>query len=330
MNGRLLRVLSALASLALVGTACGDDEPAATAAPTAAPSTTAAGPALETTSLTAGALPLVDFAPLFYAAEKGYFAAEGLDVTIEVVQGGPVAAQLLLAGDIEVSFNNWLSMAAAVSNGAPLVAIANATHLGDGQGGVFVAEDSPIESLADLDGRTVATNTIGNVGDITVEALVADGGFDIEVQYVEVAFPEIIPAVQNGSVDAGFLTEPFTTFARQSGLRSVADPYTGSARNLPIAGYVATAEWAAANPNTVAAFRRAVEAATADLLGDEGELRSFIPQYSSVSEAAAQALVLPLYQTSLSVDDLQVPADLMFDLGFLDERLDMSNYVVGG
>ncbi|NNK92366.1 MAG: ABC transporter substrate-binding protein, partial [Acidimicrobiia bacterium] len=199
----------ALVALALIASACGGDaEP-------------------EQTSITAGALPLVDFAPLFYADQQGYFTEEGLDVTVEVVQGGPVAAQLLLAGDIQVSFNNWLSVAAAVANGAPLTVVANGTWLGDGQGGVFVTADSPIQSLADLDGRTVATNTIGNVGDITIENLIAEQGLDISVQYVEVAFPEIIPAIESGAVDAGFLTEPFTSFGAASGLRSVADPYTG-------------------------------------------------------------------------------------------------------
>ena len=177
---------------------------------------------------------------------------------------------------------------------------------------------------------SVATNTIGNVGDITIEALIADEGLDIDVDYVEVSFPEIIPAIESGAVDAGFLTEPFTTFAAQSGLRSVADPYTGSAENLPIAGYVSTADFAADNPNSIAAFRRAIERATAELAGDEETLRAFIPQYSAVPEGAAQALVLPLYQDTLRTSDLQRAADLMFELGFLDAELDMSNYVIEG
>ena len=309
-----LRIVALIAVLALAGASCGDSSSAE----------------LETTTLTVGALPLVDFAPLFYADQQGYFTEEGLDVTVEVVQGGPVAAQLLLAGDIQLSFNNWLSVSAAISNGAPLVVVANGTYLGDGQGGVFVTDDSPIRQLSDLDGKSVATNTIGNVGDITIEALIADEELDIDVDYVEVAFPEIIPAIESGAVDAGFLTEPFTTFAAQSGLRSVADPYTGSARNLPIAGYVSTATFAADNPNAIAAFRSAIEKATSELAGDEETLRAFIPEYSAVPEGAAQALVLPLYQETLRTSDLQRAADLMFELGFLEEELDMGDYVIDG
>lgn len=297
-------------ALALVAAACGggDAEP-------------------EQTSVTVGALPLVDFAPLFWADQQGYFTEEGLDVTVEVVQGGPIAAQLLLAGDIQFSFNNWLSVVGAVANGAPLTVVANATWLGDGQGGVFVLPDSPIQTLADLDGRTVSTNTIGNVGDIAIENLIAEQGLDIEIQYVEVSFPESIPAVQSGAVDAAFLTEPFTSFALASGLRSVADPYTGRVANLPIAGYVSTQEFANANPGTVAAFRRAIERATEELAADEELLRGFIPQYSQVPAEVAASLALPIYQTDLTVEDLQVPADLMADLGFLDEPLDASEFV---
>lgn len=337
MTNRWSRFVLLLVAVALLAAACGDDDSGETTSTTATPSTSDAssttvagdGP-LETTTMTAGALPLVDFAPLFYADAMGYFRAEGLEVTVEVVQSGPVAAQLLLAGDIDASFINWLSFSAAVSNDAPLVVVANGTHLADGQGGVFVTADSPLTSLEDLDGKSVATNSIGNVGDITIEALIADQGLDVEIDYVEVAFPEIIPAIESGSVDAGFLTEPFTTFAKVSGLRSIADPYTGSAQNLPIAGYMSTAQFAAENPNTVAAFRRAIEAATADLLADEDALRAFIPVFSAVPEEAAQALILPLYQTTLTVEEIQRPADLMFDLGYLDEALDMTLFVING
>ena len=81
---------------------------------------------------------------------------------------------------------------------------------------------------------------------------------------------------------------------------------------------------------TYVAFRRAIEAATADLLADEDALRAFIPEYSAVPEEAAQALILPLYQTTLTVGDIQRPADLMFDLGYLEEPLDMTLYVING
>ncbi len=334
MTNRWSRLVLLLVAVALTAAACGDDSSDTTtttaAAPEASSTTAAGGGELETTTMTAGALPLVDFAPLFYAEAMGYFETEGLEVAVEVVQSGPVAAQLLLAGDIDASFINWLSFSAAVSNDAPLVVVANGTHLADGQGGVFVTADSPLASLEDLDGKSVATNSIGNVGDITIEALIADQGLDVEIDYVEVAFPEIIPAIESGSVDAGFLTEPFTTFAKVSGLRSIADPYTGSAKNLPIAGYMSTAQFAAENPNTTAAFRRAIEAATTDLLADEEALRAFIPVYSAVPEEAAQALILPLYQTTLTVEEIQRPADLMFDLGYLDEPLDMSLFVING
>ncbi len=313
------RAYATLTVLALIAAACGDGD--AEAGPAGDP---------EQTTITIGALPLVDFAPLFYAEEMGMFDDEGLDATIEVVQGGPVAAQLLLAGDIQFSFNNWLSVAAAVGNDAPLVIVANATHLGDGQGGVFVTADSPIQTLADLDGKNVAVNTTGNVGDITVEAVARDEGLDLNINWVEVGFPETIPAIESGSVDAGFLTEPFTTFAKLAGLRSIADPYSQAAKNLPIAGYVSTQEFAAANPNTVAAFRRAIERATRELLEDEDTLREFIPTYSAVPADAAAVLVLPEFQTTLRNDDFQRAADLMTELGYLDEKLDASQYVING
>ncbi|NNC75279.1 MAG: hypothetical protein HKN93_07185, partial [Acidimicrobiia bacterium] len=59
----------------------------------------------------------------------------------------------------------------------------------------------------------------------------------------------------------------------------------------------------------------------------EDLLRGFIPQYSQVPAEVAAALALPVYQDDLRVEDLQVPADLMADLGFLGETLDASDFV---
>lgn len=281
----------------------------------------------EVVDITIAALPLVDFAPLFYAERCGFFEAEGLNAQIEIVQGGPVAVQLLTAGDVQFSFNNWLSVTAIVANGAPLQVVANGTWLADGQGGIFVAEDSPITTPEDLIGTTLAVNTTGNVGDITAASRLAELGIEGQPNWVPTAFPEIIPAIESGAVDGGMLTEPFTTQARAMGLREVLDLYTGATQNLPIAGYVSVAPFVAANPETAAAFRAAIQQATAVLSADEASLRRFIPMYTQVPETAAQALILPIYQTELRLSDLQTPADLMAELGFLDEPLDMTPFV---
>ena len=69
---------------------------------------------------------------------------------------------------------------------------------------------------------------------------------------------------------------------------------------------------------------------TSEAISDEDLLRGFIPQYSSVTDEAAAALVLPEYQDTLRDADLQRAADLMFELGYLDSELDMSRYVING
>lgn len=281
----------------------------------------------EVAEVNVAALPLVDFAPLFYAAECGFFDAEGLTVSLEIVQGGPVAGQLLTSGDVQFSFNNWLSVVATVANGAPLKVVANGTSLDDGQGAIFVKADSDITEPADLVGATLAVNSTGTVGDITTASRLAELGIEGLPNWVPTPFPDTIPAIESGAVDGGMLTEPFTSQARAMGLREVLDLYTGATQNLPISGYVSVAPFVDANPQTTAAFRAAIEQATTALAADEAALRAFIPLYSPVPEQAAQGLILPIYRTELTVDDLQRPADLMAELGFLDKPLDMTPFV---
>lgn len=303
-------------------TGCGDgDEPDRAGA-----GTTGDGP--EVAEITVGVLPNTHFAPVYYADERGFFSREGLDVTLEPVQGGAVAVQLLTSDELQFSVANYLGFTQAVSNGAPLRLVAAGTAFADGEAFIFTGPDSPIRSMADLDGRTLATNTLNSPGDILPQAIADDLGLDIEMEFVEVPQPEIVAAVESGSVDAAFMAEPNVARSRAAGLRSIQDISTGTTANLPVAGYMTSAPFAEQNPNTVAAFRRAIEAASAELGEDEAAARAFIPTYSQLPPPVASEIVLPIYATSLDPAELQRVADLMSELELVEQPVRLDEFAV--
>ncbi|WP_060712223.1 ABC transporter substrate-binding protein [Pseudonocardia sp. HH130629-09] len=89
---------------------------------------------------------------LGYAAEmvadtKGFFAANGLDVTFEATQGSAPAIQTLLAGSAEISrIGDIETMVAAGERGAPLVAIGGVVH--DGALRLVSSRRAPITDAA--------------------------------------------------------------------------------------------------------------------------------------------------------------------------------------
>jgi len=319
---------TASASSSTGGTAGAEPEETSTSATDGAPSVVV-GEAPEVTELRVGALPSTHFAPLYYAVEQGFFEDEGLNVTLEPVQGGAVAVQLLTSDELQFSVTNYFGFTQAVSNGAPLRLVAAGTSFSDGEAFIFTKPDSPVQTMADLDGKTLATNTLNSPGDILPKAIAADQGLDITMQFVEVGFGETVAAVQTGAVDAAFTAEPFTSMAMAAGLRPILDISTGATKNIPVAGYMASDEFVESNPNTVAAFARAIEAASAELAGDEAITREFLQSYTELPPQAAESLVLPIYETSLEPAEPQRVADIMAELGLVDEPVDFAERMSG-
>jgi NitT/TauT family transport system substrate-binding protein len=91
----------------------------------------------------------------FYTAlAKGYYEAQGLDVTILPVGQYTSPFQVVATGRAEFGLGSSDQVLEAVSNGLPVVAV-GATMQHDPQG-IMVHESSPVKDFADLEGRSVA------------------------------------------------------------------------------------------------------------------------------------------------------------------------------
>ena len=140
-----------------------------------------------------------DHAPLFVALEQGYFAEAGLEVEL-IAPADPNDPPKLVAAekaDLAVSYQPQLHL--QVAEGLPLVRIATlvATPLNT----LLVLADGPIQSIADLKGRTVGYS-VGGFEDALLGAMLERHGLSIEdVTLVNVNF-SLSPSILSGQVDA--------------------------------------------------------------------------------------------------------------------------------
>lgn len=207
-----------LALLMLLASACGDDDraaaPSAAAADAGTQSPTSTPPPRKLTFM-AGFRPQANlpFVAVYVADAKGYFAADGLDVTIRH-SSGDEHLKLLLAKEIEVTTATGAQALRRRAEGLPVRAIALFGQRGD-QG--FVARaDASIAAPADFRGRTVGFKS--GIVPAELKALLATAGLtERDVRLQAVGFDPRVFIERGVDVYPVFLSnEPFAI--RKTGL----------------------------------------------------------------------------------------------------------------
>jgi len=112
--------------------------------------------------------------PLFYARDKGIFAKNGLDVALQGLGGGPVAAAALQSGEIQIVDITGSEVISADAAGADIIILATLTPVYP-----YVFEVSQaISSKDDLKGKTIAVRASGDATDIATRVLLKREGLD--------------------------------------------------------------------------------------------------------------------------------------------------------
>lgn len=109
--------------------------------------------------------------------------------------------------------------------GVPIKIVADkgSTLPGHGYFAFLVRKDlaDKIRTGADFRGRTIAVTGYmrGASSEVTIGRVLAGAGLkESDVKLVNMAFPDIIPALSNGSADIGVLVEPLVTLAIEKGV----------------------------------------------------------------------------------------------------------------
>jgi NitT/TauT family transport system substrate-binding protein len=138
----------------------------------------------------------------------GIFKKHGLALEILWTQGSGETQQAVIAGSVEVGVGaGIMGVLSAFSKGAP-VRVIGAEMTGAGDLYWYVRADSPIRTIAEADGRTIAYSTNGSSTHGIVTAFVK--------QYAPHAKPTptggppgTLTAVMSGQVDVGWSAPPF-------------------------------------------------------------------------------------------------------------------------
>jgi ABC-type nitrate/sulfonate/bicarbonate transport system substrate-binding protein len=199
--------------------------------------------------------------PTFAAIEQGYFAAEGLDVSIELTPSSVYQAEKTAAGEFDIVFTAFDNVVAygegqgAAGDGVDpeYRVIAGATQL---ELSLVVAAD--IKKHADLKGRSIALDALTTgFAFVLFDMLEKEGISPDDVKFEAIgATPQRWNAVKAGESDGTLTIEPFTSIAERLGF-SVLDRSTRIYDAYQGGIVAARRSFAETHPDRVTAFLRA-------------------------------------------------------------------------
>jgi NitT/TauT family transport system substrate-binding protein len=324
--------LTAVAGLALAVGACGgDDETGGSEA--AGGGTTAQ----EMTTMTVGLIPIIDVAPIYIGMEQGFFEERGIKIEPQLAAGGAAIVPAVVSGDNEIGFSNNVSLIIAKAKEVPIrviaagVGVSPDTTSGDENVGyctVLAPKDGDIRDVADLEGKSIAVNTLNNIGDVTIRAALEEAGVDPDsVKFQEIPFPDMPAALGNNRVDAAWECEPFVSGLLEEGARPILNNYGSTDPNLSVASYFTSDRFAEQNPEVVERFLEGLEESMAYASENPDAVRQAITEYARVDRETAQNVGLPEFPTDFNRESIQKLVDLSVRYGLIEEKVPLDELI---
>ncbi|MEU0409484.1 ABC transporter substrate-binding protein [Streptomyces griseorubiginosus] len=267
------------------------------------------------TRVTVGVIPIVDVAPLYLGQKKGFFAKRGIELKTVTAQGGAAIIPGVVSGQFQFGFSNTTSLMLAQTKGVPVKSVVNGAasngKVGADVTAVLVKKDSTVKSAKDLAGRTVAVNTLQNIGDTTVrESVRKAGGDPAKVKFVEIPFDQMPAALDGGRVDAAWMGEPAQTVAKAQGARVVASPFAETDPKLTVATWFTSAKTVQQNPALVKNFTEAMTESLEYATSHPDEARQILTTYTKISGDVLSGLILPSWPAEVDTASLEKLAAL--------------------
>ena len=309
MLGALLAMLVLLLAACAAPVAPTSDAPAAdaTEAPTEEAAEEAAGeemaadtvlPALDPAEeVRVAYVPIMKFAPLYVAAERGLFEKYGLDVDINSVKSGTEAIAFLSEGQVDVGgiaivtslWNGWdqgLDLRVFAPGGlepfenSPTKLIVRKE----------LADDGSVTEVADLAGMTIGVaGGPGSGGEYLLAKALERGDLSIfDANIVQIGNADMPLAFENGSIDAGILGSPYADQVMEAGFGvPLAEDLTPG---LMTVAFVGSGDFITERPEAAQRFALALMEAARLMQGDDYLADENVAAYLAYVNSTEEAL----------------------------------------
>jgi NitT/TauT family transport system substrate-binding protein len=233
-----------------------------------------------------------DMTPLFYAQKAGLFKREGLDVQIIGSNSGTAMAAAVISGTYEFGKSSLLAAVNAHLRGLPLEVIASGAVYDSKNpfAGLCIANDSPITSGKDFEGKIVGSPALNDLNQLVISAWVdAHGGDPKTLKFVELPNSTAAAAISAHRVDGAVLLQPLLAEAVASKeVKNFAPAYDAIASSFVFAAYFTSSDYAKAHPEIVAKFAKVLYEAAAYTNKHHAETAAMMADVSKIPVATVE------------------------------------------
>lgn len=245
--------------------------------------------------------PVIYYGAFFVAAQKGYFAEQGLDVRF-IFDGGAISTAALLSGSIDGSASS-ASALTAILRGGPLRI-------------VMVFNDSPpykiwatsdIHSLADLKGKAIGIGTRGDSNEIAMRLALKAAGVPVDsVSFTPLGAPSNREAAfASGTLPAVVLDTGDVVAMQDRGLlkgdHMIAD-LSGMVR-MPMTGLAVPEKLLSGDPKLLTKLVRALVKGARYLRAFKSESVAILGKYQKTDISHADNAEYDEFMGSITPDD---------------------------
>jgi NitT/TauT family transport system substrate-binding protein len=273
------------------------------------------------------------YAEAYYAYDRGTFAKAGLDVQISTFTNGATVTQAVVGGSADIGISNVVQIATAVQKGIPIRYFAG--------GGLYttdepttalvVAGSATIKDAKGFEGQTIGVSTLKDTSFIATKGWLLDHGADVtKINFIEMPFAVMGPALERGTVAGAVISEPSLSAARADGARIFAKSYDAIATKFLISGWFTTLDFAQKNPAALKAFARAIYATAAWANGHRPDSAAILAKYAKLDPAVAQRMTRCQYAEDLDPKLLQPGIDAAVRFGAMDKTIAASEITLPG
>ncbi len=266
-----------------------------------------AAAALKTVNFAANTPTLNGTLPLIVAQDFGFFAAEGLDVKVVLIRGGPTAMAALVGGAVDYTLVAGVAAVRAIAQNAPMTIISGIQPYMD----YTLLGARGMNSAADLKGKVVGVTGPGGIAEFAaVEGLAKKGlvrDRDYKILYGVGNSPARAQALETGKIQAS----PFS-FLEKLELEKKGFPVLfdigGVMPGFPFVVIVSSKQKIDSDPEGVVAMLRALKRGLDFLAGNRDKVADAVIKRNKFGDPAMVRQVInqfaAVYSLSITKEDI--------------------------